>query len=86
MRSLRERRMIAAGSPAARLGAERLRHGHVFVAADHDARRAVAVEQRREAAAAPGPSVDARTSPSIAKAMSAPVSALNCAARASSSR
>ena len=45
------------------------------------------VAASRGASASRGPGkVDARTAPPIAKAMSAPVSALNCAARRSSSR
>ena len=93
IRSVRDRRTIASGAPA-RAGpapAPASPSSGVTRAANSllpmITRGSTGVPSRPASCGwASRPSVDARTSPSMAKAMSAPVSALNDAARASSSR
>ena len=84
-RSLRDRMMIAAGRRLPLARAERLRVA-TYSSLPITMRAGPGVSSSAaRAARESGPSVDARTTPPIAKAMSAPVSALNCAARRSSS-
>ena len=86
MRSLRDRRMMAAGSRALLVVPSGCACATYSTPAITRRVGRVLVSTVARAGAAAGPSVEARTVPSIAKAMSAPVSDLNWCARPSSSR
>ena len=81
MRSLRERMMIAAGSVGPALGPSGCEIA-TYSSLPMVMRLTPCPESSGVSASAESdPSVDARTTPPIANAMSAPVNALNCAAR-----